>query len=425
MSGTAQLSAATAQDHGCDEITQAMTTPQFRENPYPLYERLRREQPVFRSSRGIWYLTRYADVDAALHDPRLSNNRERTVRWAVQYAGTDRITRVRMRLRGSILSVDPPDHTRVRTLVSRAFATWRMDALRPRIERIVADLLDTVEAAGPCFDLIAALACPLPIAVICELLGIPTADRGHVRRWAQTLDDLEATSAPAATAVPAATALERIEQVASEIENFLRDLIRARQAQPGNDLLSALVTARQCDDRLSEDELLSTCLLLLATGHDAPINVIGNGMLALLRNPDELRRLQDNPSLIRSAVEELLRYDSPIQMRLRIVAETVEVRGQILTEGEAVFVVLGSANRDPDQFPDPDRLDLTRPALGHLSFGDGPHFCVGARLVRLEAQVAIGMLVRRFPSLQLDTDSIDWRRNPPNLRGLASLPVAF
>ncbi|MGH8900671.1 MAG: cytochrome P450 [Egibacteraceae bacterium] len=427
MPGDAQRSPATEPDHGFDEITQAMTTPQFRENPYPLYERLRCEHPLYRGSQGAWYVTRYADVDAALRDPRLSNDRERRLRWSARCEGTDRLARgfaeVRMRLRGSTLSADPPDHTRLRRLVSKALAGRHVAALRPRIEAIVADLLHDAQATVPSFDLIAALAKPLPVTVICELLGIPAVDRWRIRQWTRALDDLEPAAAHANKALERIE-LERIEQVALEFEDYLRDLVRTRRAAPGDDLLSALIAVRERGDQLREDELSSTCLLLLATGHDSPVNLIGNGTLALLRNPDELRRLQENPTLIRAAIEELLRYDSPVQMQLRITAEAVEIAGEVLAEDEAVFTVLGAANHDPDQFPDPDRLDLARPTPRHLSFGNGPHFCLGARLARLEGQVAIGMLVQRFPTLRLDTDTIDWRPNL-NPRGLASLPVAY
>lgn len=403
---------------GLDEIMRAMATPEFRHDPYSLYERMRREQSVYRSSAGTWYLTRYADVEAALRDPRLSSDGERQRRWFQRQADAEvgqRMDRLGDRLGQSMLQTDPPDHTRLRKLANKAFTPRRVEALRSRIEAIVTELLDAAVAADPSFDLITALAYPLPITVICELLGVPTADRPRIRQWTRALMDSERL-------IPTRATFARIEQAVDEFEDYLRDLVSRRQSRPGDDLLSALVAVKEHDDRLTENELLSTCLLLLIAGHETTLNLIGNGMLALLRHPDQLQRLQENPALIRSAVEELLRYDSPVQMTGRIVVGTVEFAGQTLHDGEAVFPLLGAANRDPDRFADPDRLDLARPDPRHLSFGGGPHFCLGAPLARLEGQVAIGTLVQRLPTLRLDTDTLEWRPNP-NLRGLAALPV--
>jgi cytochrome P450 len=403
---------------GFDEITQAMTTPEFRENPYALYAQMRGEDPVYRSSQGLWYLTRYVDVEAALHDLRLSNDQDRlSYALAGRKGSLERLSRLGQRLGRTMINTDPPDHTRLRKLTNKAFTARRVQDLRPRIQAIVSELLDAAIAAGPTMDLIAALAYPLPITVICELLGVPHRDRERVRAWSRRLVD---------QATPDLTedGLARIEQAMEEFEDYLRDLIHQRRVTPADDILSALVTAQERGDQLSDDELLSTCFLLLVAGHETTVNLIGNGTLALLRHPDQLRRLQQDPTLIRSAVEELLRYDSPAQIVGRIVTERMQIGERMLSDGDLVFPVLGAANHDPDRFDDPDRLDLGRSNNRHVSFGNGPHFCLGAPLARLEAEIALSTLVRRVPALRLDTETPEWRPNP-FLRGLETLPVAY
>lgn len=394
-----------------------MATPEFHQDPYPLYERMRREHPVYRSSQGIWYLTGYADVDATLRDPRLSKDHARMRRWYGQRTGSEDLNRLRDRFGRSMLHADPPDHTRLRKLANKAFTARRTEGLRLRIEAIVDELLDAAIAAGPTMELIGAFAYPLPITVICELIGVPPDDRQRVRTWSrQLVNQTEAVLPP--------DACQRVGQAADEFEDYLRDLLDRRRAEPADDILSTLVAVAESDERLTENELISTCYLLLVTGHETTVNLIGNGTLALLRHPDQLRRLQQDPALIRSAVEELLRYDNSVQRVTRIVVGQVEVGGQTLDDGEFVSPVVAAANRDPEWFPDPNRLDLGRTHNRHLSFGNGPHFCLGAPLARLEGEVAIGALVRRLPALQLDTDTVEWRPKPA-LRGLERLPVAY
>jgi cytochrome P450 len=399
---------------GCDEIDREMATPEFAQDPYPLYARLRREHPVYRSASGVSYLTRYADVDAALRDPRLSKDQERMRRWYAR-AGAGDVAGLRERFGRSMLHADPPDHTRLRRLAGSVFTTRRVQGLRQRIDAITGELLDDAAAAGPSMDVITALARPLPLTVICELLGVPPNDHHRIGAWSQALLDQ-------AEAALAGEDLMRVEQAAEEFEDYLRDLVRRRRTEPTGDVLSALITVGDERDRLTENELLSTCYLLLVAGHQTTVNLIGNGVLALLRDPGQLRRLWQNPTLIRSGVEELLRYDSSVQTVTRIVVGQVEVGGQMLGDGELVSVVLGAANRDPDRFADPDRLDVGRADNRHLSFGNGPHFCLGAPLARMEVEVALEALVRRLPGLRLDTGTLQWRPKP-GLRGLEALPV--
>ncbi|MGH3941027.1 MAG: cytochrome P450 [Pseudonocardiaceae bacterium] len=406
--------------HECsfDEITREMMTPEFRQDPYALWARLRREYPIYRSPEGVWYVTRYADVDAALRDLRLSKDRKRMRRWFAQ-AGTEELGRsqAQERLGLSMLHTDPPDHTRLRKLVNVAFTARRVQGLRPRIETMVDELLDTAVAAGPPTDLMAALAYPLPLTIICELVGVPLSDGERIMEWSrQLVNHTEGAPTP--------EVFQRVEQAAEEFVDYLQSLVRKRRAEPVDDILSALIAIQESGDHLTDDELLSTCYMLLVAGHETTANLIGNGMLALLRHPDQLRRLQQDPTLIRPAVEELLRYDSSVQRVTRIVVGQVRIGGQTLDDGEFVSLVLAAANRDPDQFPDPDRLDLGRADNRHLSFGSGPHFCLGARLARLESEIAIGALVRRMPALRLDTDAIEWRPKPA-LRGLERLIVAY
>ncbi|MBV9164128.1 MAG: cytochrome P450 [Pseudonocardiales bacterium] len=417
MSGATEQQAAAEYGGGFDDITREMATPEFHQDPYPLYERMRREHPVYRSSQGIWYLTRYADVDAALRDVRLSKDHARMRRWHARRTGREDLDRLRDRFGRSMLHADPPDHTRLRKLANKAFTARRTEGLRPRIRAIVDELLDAAVAAGPAMELIGALAYPLPITVICELVGVPPGDRHRVRTWSrQLVNQTEAALTPDDP--------QRIEQAADEFEEYLRNLIGRRRAEPANDILSSLVAVADSGARLTENELLSTCYLLLVAGHETTVNLIGNGTLALLRHPDQLRRLQQDPTLIRSAVEELLRYDNSVQKVTRIVVGQVALGGQTLNDGEFVSPVLAAANRDPDYFPDPDRLDLGRANNRHVSFGNGPHFCLGAPLARLEGEVALGALVRRLPALRLDTETIEWRPKPA-LRGLERLPVAY
>jgi cytochrome P450 len=416
MSSATEQPAAVEHD-SVDQTSREMATPEFHQDPYPLYARMRREHPVYRSPEGIWYLTRYADVDAALRDPRLSKDHARMRRWYARQTGLQDPGRLRARFGRSMLHADPPDHTRLRKLANKAFTARRTQSLRPRIEAIVDELLDAAVAAGPPTDLMAALAYPLPITVICELFGVSPSDRDRVRTWSRQL-------ANQADAVLTPDAVQRIEQAADEFEEYLRDLIDRRRAEPADDILSALVAVAQDGDQLTENELISTCYLLLVAGHETTVNLIGNGTLALLRHPDQLRRLQQDPTLIRSAVEELLRYDNSVQRVTRIVVGQVEIGGQILGDGEFVAVMLAAANRDPDCFPEPDRLDLGRTDNRHVSFGNGPHFCLGAPLARLEGEIAIGALVRRLPGMRLDTDTVRWRPKPA-FRGLEALPVAY
>jgi hypothetical protein len=379
---------------------------QFRENPYPLYQYLLARAPVqWNEVLHAWTLARYADVVNSLTDARFSVDRSKS---DADLAG-------RSNMAVSMLVSDPPDHTRLRALVQKAFTPRMVEQLRPRIIAIVGELLDRMaERSGVVVDLIGDLAYPLPVVVIAELLGVPPEDRVKFHDWsgvlAASLDPL----------VPESIA-GRVGGAREGLHAYLREIIALRRREPRADLISALVAVEERGDVLSEPELVVMCTLLLIAGHETTVNLIGNGMQALLRHPEELARLRADPGLLPSAVEELLRFDSPVQMTGRIATEQLEIDGHVISQGQWVLPLLGAANHDPAQFPDPDTLDISRAPNNHVAFGRGIHFCLGAPLARLEGQIAIGALVRRFPNLTLAGEPV--RRNQITLRGLASLPV--
>jgi pimeloyl-[acyl-carrier protein] synthase len=386
--------------------------PEFVADPYPTYHRLRAHDPVHHSPMGFWVLSRYEDVVAALRDPRFAKEAIAAfvaARFGVAVPGIGL----------SMLDRDPPDHTRLRGLVSKAFTPRVVELLRPHIQTIVDGLLDQVEGSRS-MDLIEDYAYPLPVIVICELLGVPVEDRERFKEWGLDIArGLDAIWLPPDSEVARRSATSR-----SALSEYFRGLIAERRGSPRADLLSGLIAAEEAGDKLSEDELLATCILLLVAGHETTVNLIGNGTLALLRHPEELRRLRDNPGLIGSAIEELLRYDGPVQRTARIPSEDVTIGGRTIAKGELVMPFIGAADRDPVQFPDPDRLDITRADNRHIAFGWGIHFCLGAPLARIEGQIAINTLVQRLPKLALATDKPQFRQSL-TLRGLSTLPVAF
>ncbi len=386
--------------------------PEFIADPYPTYHRLRAEDPVHHSPLGFWVLTRYEDVVAALRDPRL-------VKEPIAAFVAARFGAAMPAMGLSMLDRDPPDHTRLRSLVNKAFTPRVVEALRPHIQKIVDGLLARVEGAGT-MDLIEEFAYPLPVTVICQMLGVPVEDRERFKQWGLDIArGLDAILLPPDSDVARRSAAAR-----RALAEYFRALIAERRAAPRGDMLSDLIAAEEAGDKLSEDELLATCILLLVAGHETTVNLIGNGTLALLRHPAQLRRLRENPGLIASAVEELLRYDGPVQRTARIPSADVTFDGLTIGKGEMVMPFIGAADRDPAQFPDPDRLDITRTDNRHIAFGWGIHFCLGAPLARVEGQIAISTLVQRLPKLALATDRPEYRQSL-TLRGLTTLPVGF
>lgn len=385
----------------------------FTSDPHGLMAALRTEGPVrqavMRRGLRVWLVTGYDDVRALLADPRLSKDSDRAADLFERHSGQQSVAFADSLAR-HMLNTDPPDHTRLRKLVNKAFTPRAVARLRPRIEEITERLLDEIARAGA-VDLLASFAFPLPITVICELLAVPEDDRVAFARWSNVL--------------VSAAAPEEIEDASTRMAKFLQELIVAKRAEPADDLLSDLVHASDEGDSLSGAELVSMAFLLLLAGHETTVNLIGNGVLALLRNPDQLAALRADPSLLPGAIEEFLRYDGPVNIAtLRFTTEAVEVGGVTIPEGEFVMASLLSANRDAAKFADPEGLDVTRPAGGHLAFGHGIHYCVGAPLARLEAQIALGGLLQRFPDLRLDgePEELGWR-DSTLMRGLEQLPV--
>jgi len=391
-------------------------------NPYPMYALLRRSSPVFRiplpglAEPGQWLLLRHEDAACALRDSRFSADRRRAV--VIQQNRALLPPEILGEQGGfrTMLVMDPPDHTRVRSLVNKAFTPRRVASLRQHIESIVEELLGPL-ARSRGMDLIADLAAPLPAFVIAELLGVPRRDYPQFKAWSNDLVSL-------AGGMDRTNALARFRRGLDALLGYLREIIATRRREPRDDLISAMIAAQEAHDALSDDELLATSNLLLIAGHETTTNLIGNGMLALLRHPAELERLRAEPRLVRSAIEEMLRYDSPVQATVRIPIEPIELGGQRIAPGALVVVGIGAANRDPEVFPDPDRFDVGRSENRHLAFGFGTHFCLGAPLARLEAEIAFQQLLARFPTARLAKPDVTYRPNVV-LRGLTELPVAF
>ncbi len=391
-------------------------SPEFRANPYPFYARLRAEDPIHWGlpfepfDEGSWHVARYADVNLILKDPRFGKS-------PASKGGMDELP-VEVRgyldlLQLAMLRADPPDHTRLRSLASKAFTPRMVEGLRPRVAAIASNLL---RDAGDTMDIIDEYAYPLSITVITEMLGLTHDNREQLKRWAGVL--VEALDSKRTTDVYAPAI-----QASAEIFAFFHEEIAEQRRQPRPGILSELLAAHdEAGDRLSEAELIVTCTLLLIAGHDTTVNLVGNGMFALLREPEQLRLLREQPELIHSAVEEFLRYDSSSQMTSRIAQQDVEIGGKRIRAEEPVNLLIGSANHDPEQFVEPERLDIARRENRHIAFGHGIHYCLGAPLARLEAQVAIPLLLEQRPRMQLATEE-PVRRDTIGFRGLRHLPI--
>jgi cytochrome P450 len=391
----------------------------FIRNPYPVYDHLRATTPVFwHAESRMWFFTTHADVEYLLRDRRLGRSilhvlAREALGWPPERDDLKPFTRLGA---NSMFDKEPPEHTRLKALVHKVFTPRRVEQLRGQVQAITDALLDAVQSAGR-MDLLADFATPLPVTVIAELLGVPEADRHHLRPWSQAIVamyELDHTPEQERQAV----------QAAQEFADYLRVLARKRRADPRDDLITALALVEEQDDRLTEDELISTCVLLLNAGHEATVNVIGNGMLALLHHPDQLARLRENPQWVKTAVEEMLRYDTPLQLFRRWVLEDMTYNGVELRQGTEIALLFGAANRDPAVFSDPHDFDITRQPNPHIAFGGGVHYCLGAPLARLELQIAMATLLRRCPHLQIDGPEPEFRPAYV-IRGLTAFPVTF
>lgn len=401
----------------------ALETPQFysaesKANPFPFFARLRAEQPVHATTlpdkTPVWLLSRYDDVLALLKDERFAKDR-RNAMTPEQLRKQPWVPPFFRPLERNMLDVDPPDHERLRTLVHKAFTPRLIERMRARVESVTDELLTAAAPRGS-MELIRDFALPLPLAVITDILGVPVADRGKFHKWSNAIVAVNSLRPPLSV-IPSVWFFVR----------FLRRFFRLRRAEPRDDLTSALIQAEEAGDRLSEDELLAMAFLLLVAGHETTVSLIAGGVLELLRHPAELEKLRSEPAQIVSAVEELLRFVSPVFLSTeRFARSDVTLHGITIRRGGLTFGVLGSANRDAAAFANPDVLDIARQNNRHLSFGHGSHFCLGAALARLEAQIAIPALLQRFPGLRLAVpeQSLRWRASLV-LRGLTALPVTF
>ncbi len=396
-----------------DEMVLAlMTTSAGRHDPYPLYQTLRETAPIARSELApIWYLSRFDDCQSVLRDQRFGKSDPDQPTTLMP----GRPPRRRLEsARASMLMVNPPDHTRLRGLVSREFTPRRVEQMRASVEAICDEILDGVADAGGC-DIMDTLAFPLPVRVIGELLGVPREERDSFRPL---------VLASAKSIEPDVSEEDQLAaNVASQQQaEYFADLIKRRAAEPGDDLLSALIEVRDGSDQLSEVELIATAILLFAAGFETTTNLIGNGLVTLLRNPDQLRLLREDRGRIPTAVEEILRYESPVQLDLRVAFEDVTLDGNTIKTGDAVVTLLGAANRDPSHYERPEEFDVTRGGVPIMSFASGIHFCLGANLARMEGQAVLGRLFDRFSTIEWLDDEPAWR-DRLTLRGLEHLNV--
>ena len=388
--------------------------PQFRSNPYPFYSRLRSDNPVLEAitpdGYTAWLITRYEDALSALKDKRLSKDKaylNEKPQWTPAFFRP---------LERNMLDLDDPEHARLRTLVHKAFTPRLIETLRTSIETITEELIESAKPRGR-MDLIAEFALPLPVAVISKMLGIPNKERHKFHRWSNAIVTSQSSKIGALKAIPSAVAFLR----------YIRRLVRLRQERPESDLTTALIQAEEAGDRMNRDEMLAMIFLLLIAGHETTVNLIGNGMLALLTHPEQMEKLRADSSLVTSAVEEMLRFDSPLEMATeRYTMEKIEVSGVAIPAGARVYVVIASANRDEQQFEYANQFDVTRLNNRHLSFGMGAHYCLGAPLARLEGQIAITALLKHMPKLHLAVPYNEIRWKPGLLlRGIKALPAEF
>ncbi len=403
-----------------------LNSPTFKANPYPAFAQLRSHDPVHQipmpGGRTAWLITRYEDADDVLKDQRFVKDLrhalspEELAQRFPQAQMQAQAQPVHNFLNRHMLTSDPPDHTRLRALVNISFTPRLVEQWRERIQAITNELLDAVQDKGE-MDLIEEFAFPLPIIVITEMLGVPSDDRMKFRKWSNMV--VEAAGNP--------EAFQQARAHLADFRDYLHKLIDEKRGHPSDDLLGKLIQAEAEGDKLSEDELIAMVFLLLIAGHETTLNLIGNGVLALLLHPDQMEKLKQDPSLIKAAIEEFLRYQGPLLTATqRWASEDVEIDGKLIRRGDSVLVVLASANRDSEEFADPEELDITRQENRHLAFGKGIHYCLGAPLARLEGQIAIGTLIHRMPNLRLNADpqTLIWRPGML-LMGLSKLPVMF
>lgn len=395
-----------------------LSAPEVIADPYPYFHQLRAEDPVHWNPKwGGWILTRYDDVQFAFQDRRLSADRMTPFMKGLPPNEAEELQPSFRIFSKWMVFTDPPTHTRLRLLVNKAFTPRRVEGLRPRIQAIVDELLDAIADKGQ-VELIRDFAYILPVTVIAELLGVPPQDREMIKHCSDEITLF------IFGAIGVEDRRQRAQQALLELVDYLRAIIEARRQAPRDDLISALLAAKERDDLLSEDEIIATCVLVLFGGHETTTNLISSSVHALLRHPEQMDKLRNDPSLIATAVEEFLRYDGPSKSMVRLALEDYELRGRQIRKGQRLLLVQSAANHDPEQFADPDRLDIIRQPNPHVAFGYGIHFCLGAPLARIETQIAINTLLRRLPGLRLQTEQLEWHPTIVS-RALKALPVVF
>lgn len=395
-----------------------LMSPSFFANPYPVFHRMRAEDPVYwHPDMRIWVLTRYADIQMTARDPRFSAERIGQLATGISEAMKPKFEVVARFLSHWIVSMDPPRHTAIRALVAKAFSPQVIEGMRPVVQGLVDEMIDTVAPSGQ-MDIIRDLSFPMPANVIGRMLGVPSSDIDMFKQW--TSDIFFLLGAGMGTD----EAIEAGHRGVTHLNAYFKDRIAERRRSPTDDLLSRLVQAEEQGAFLTEEELVSTCALLLVGGHETTTHFIGNAVLALLQHPEEMQKLRERPELMEGAVEELLRHDGSAFMVGRRALEDVELGGMTIKANDFTIGFTQAGNRDPAVFEDPDRLDLTRKGVRSLTFGYGIHFCIGAALARLEASIALDAILRRLPGLRLATETLDWLPSIA-VRGLTSLPVAF
>ncbi len=399
-----------------------LVTREFMEDPYPILRQLREEDPVHWSdSMGAWVLTRYDDMVTTFRDFTQYSNEGRLGR-VVEYLPPERRAEFKVFEEHyrpkSLIHSDPPDHTRFRALVSKAFTPRVVESMRPRIQEIVDELLDAVQPSGR-MDIIRDLAIPVPVTVISEIFGVPRSQVNQFKQWADEILAFQGVNKPAPEVI------HKSQKALVEIRPYMIDLIREKKRNPAKDLVSELAAVESEGDRLTEAELVNSCITLLVAGHETTTSLLGNGIYTLLSHPDQMQLLKDEPALMPTAIEEMLRYESPIARQPRLMKQDADMGGRRIRKGETVFQMLNAANRDPAVFNDPDRFDIRRKDNRHLAFGMGIHFCVGAPLARAEGSIVFSTLLKRMPGLHLTDEKPEWEMQKPAARMLATLPVAF
>jgi cytochrome P450 len=403
-------------------IDEKLVSDQFLDDPYPLLRQLQNEDPVYWSeSIGGWIVTRYDDIVPTFRDVAHFSNYGRFAKAVEYLPPEDRQklapfeTHYRQK---SLLQSDPPVHTRLRGLMAKPFSATNVEAMRPKIRKIVSDVIDSVETHGK-MDVIRDLAYPLPFSVLGTIMGLPDERQTEIKHWADEILLFQGVNRP-----PVAL-LERSQTALLAMRSFLTELVNQKRRHPADDVISQLVAAEAEGNRLTEQELVYTCITIMGAGHETTTSLIGNGLYTVLSHPEQWRKLRADPSLLNSAIEEMLRYESPVARQPRVIQDDIELGGKKLLKGQVAFQMLNAANRDPAYFTDPDTFNIERQNNKHIAFGMGIHFCLGAGLARTEAQEIFRAILERLPNIKLVSEKADWDRHKPNSRMLHSLPVSF